>query len=89
MSKIYFPFNVHYFHRNLSSTSNATGAGPVSANGEHEALLSNHKKRHVYFRVSVASLNEQKQVSNKYVIYIIQVLNNSIAPLYLNTPVFI
>ena len=65
MSKIYFPFNVHDFHRNLSSTSNATGAGPVSANGEHEALLSNHKKRHVYFRVSVASLNEQKQVSNK------------------------
>ena len=34
----------------------------MNANGEHEALLSNHKKRHVYFRVSVASLNEQKQV---------------------------
>ena len=48
--------------RNLSSTSNTAGAGSVSANGEHEALLSNHKRRHVYFRVSVASLNEQKQV---------------------------
>ena len=48
--------------RNLTSGSSATGGGAVSANGEHEALLSNHKKRHVYFRVSVASLNEQKQV---------------------------
>ena len=48
-------------YRNLTSGSSATG-GAVSANGEHEALLSNHKKRHVYFRVSVASLNEQKQV---------------------------
>jgi len=49
--------------RNISSASNATGTGSVNANGEHEALLSNHKKRHVYFRVSVASLNEQKQVT--------------------------
>ena len=48
--------------RNLNSGSGASGSGTVSTNGEHEALLSNHKKRHVYFRVSVASLNEQKQV---------------------------
>ena len=48
--------------RNLSNASTTTGNGVGGANGEHEALLSNHKKRHVYFRVSVASLNEQKQV---------------------------
>jgi len=40
--------------RNLGTAS--------SAGGEHEALLSNHKKRHLYFRVSVVSLNDQKQV---------------------------
>ena len=41
--------------RNLGTSSNAVG-------GEHEALLSNHKKRHIFYRVSVVSLNEQKQV---------------------------
>ena len=46
----------------MTGGSSASGSGGVSGNGEHEALLSNHKKRHVYFRVSVASLNEQKQV---------------------------
>ncbi len=29
---------------------------------EHEALMSTHKKRHVMYRVTVASVNEQKQV---------------------------
>ena len=33
----------------------------TSGNVEHEALLSNHKKRHLYYRVSVVSLNGQKQ----------------------------
>ena len=32
-----------------------------SGNVEHEALLSNHKKRHLFYRVSVVSLNGQKQ----------------------------
>lgn len=32
---------------------------------EHEAVLSNHRRRHIYFRVSAASLNEQKQVVYK------------------------
>ena len=33
----------------------------TSGNVEHEALLSNHKKRHLYYRVSVVSLNGLKQ----------------------------
>ena len=32
---------------------------------EHEALLSNHKKRHIFYRVSVVSLNSQKQITYK------------------------
>lgn len=32
---------------------------------EHEALLSNHKKRHITYRVSVFSLNDQKQIIYK------------------------
>ena len=43
--------------RNLGTAS--------STGGEHEALLSNHKKRHVFYRVTVVSLNEQKQVTYK------------------------
>lgn len=31
-------------------------------NVEHEALLANHKKRHIFYRLSVVSLNAQKQV---------------------------
>ena len=34
----------------------------ASGNAEHEALLSNHKKRQIFYRVSVVSLNTQKQV---------------------------
>ena len=34
----------------------------ASGNVEHEALLSNHKKRHIFYRVCVVSLNSQKQV---------------------------
>ena len=34
---------------------------------EHEALLSNHKKRHISYRVSVYSLNDQKQVGQPLV----------------------
>jgi hypothetical protein len=42
--------------RSLSSTGS----------NEHEALLSNHKKRHISYRVTVYSLNEQKQVRLNY-----------------------
>merc|ERR1719266_1483964 len=35
----------------------------ASGNAEHEALLSNHKKRHIFYRVSVVSCNAQKQVT--------------------------
>ena len=48
---------VNYDNFGLSLKRNQHGS---SAN-EHEALLSNHKKRHVYYKVAVASLNEQKQ----------------------------
>lgn len=41
--------------RSLSSSSNV----------EHEALLANHKKRHIFYRLSVVSLNSQKQVIYK------------------------
>lgn len=33
----------------------------ASGSNEHEAVLSNHKKRHIYYRVNVVSLNAQKQ----------------------------
>ena len=42
--------------RSLSSTGS----------NEHEALLSNHKKRHISYRVTVYSLNDQKQVKLNY-----------------------
>ena len=32
---------------------------------EHEALTSTHKKRHVAYRVTVVSLNDQKQTIYK------------------------
>jgi len=48
---------------NISASSSANGG--AGAGGEHEALLSNHKKRHVYYRITVVSLNEQKQVTYK------------------------
>jgi hypothetical protein len=48
--------------RNLSVKRSLTSAG----NNEHEALLSNHKKRHVTYRVTVYSLNDQKQVSTGF-----------------------
>lgn len=35
----------------------------TSGSSEHEALLANHKKRHIFYRVSVVSLNSQKQVA--------------------------
>lgn len=38
--------------RNMTST----------ASNDHEAMLANHKKRSVLYRVRVASVNEQKQV---------------------------
>ena len=31
---------------------------------EHEALLSNHKKRHIFYSDSVVSLNSQKQANS-------------------------
>ncbi len=42
-----------------------SASGNALANvSEHEALMSTHKKRNVAFRVTVASLNDQKQVRN-------------------------
>ena len=58
-------YNMGYISlkRNLGiSASSAGGGGGAGAGGEHEALLSNHKKRHVFYRVTVVSLNDQKQV---------------------------
>merc|ERR1719219_1433157 len=46
------------WHLSIKRSLNSSG----SAN-EHEAVLSNHKKRHIYYRASVFSLNAQKQVS--------------------------
>ena len=37
----------------------------TSSANEHEALLSNHRFRNVFYKVSVVSLNEQKQVRKK------------------------
>ena len=45
------------WHLSIKRSLNSTGSN------EHEAVLSNHKKRHIYYRVSVVSLNSQKQVS--------------------------
>ena len=45
---------------NFSLSLKRNQNGPSAS--EHEALLSNHKKRHIYYKVTVASLNEQNQV---------------------------
>ncbi len=46
--------------RNQGNTLGSSGSGNNVA--EHEALMSTHKKRNIKYRVTVASLNEQKQV---------------------------
>ncbi len=52
-------------HLNFESQGHVSASGNALANvSEHEALMSTHKKRNVAYRVTVASLNEQKQVKN-------------------------
>ena len=55
---------VNFDRDTLTLKRNMTGATGNGSN-DHEALLANHKKRHVMYRVTVVSLNEQKQVIYK------------------------
>lgn len=61
--------------RNLASTSAS----------EHEALLDTHKKRRIYYKISYACLNEQKQVGLMRLIIHKPVI--SVRPLFLPDPV--